>query len=60
MSILDDLKAKASELRDSQGPKVTEGLEKVRGFADEKTGGKLGEQVQNGIQRAKDALGGKS
>ena len=58
MSILDDIKAKASELRESQGPKVTEGLDKVRALAEEKTGGKLGEQIQGGIQKAKDALGG--
>jgi len=59
MSILDDLKAKANALRESQGPKVTEGIDKVRGFADDKTDGKFSEQVQNGIQKAKDVLDSK-
>lgn len=59
MSILDDIKAKASGLLEGKSDKVSEGLDKVRGLAGERTGGNFGEQIQNGIQKAKDALGGK-
>jgi hypothetical protein len=58
MSILDDLKAKASGLLEGKSDKVSEGLDKARGFAEDKAGGEFGEQIKGGIQKAKDALGG--
>jgi hypothetical protein len=56
MSILDDIKAKVSGLLEGNGDKVAEGLDKVRGLADEATGGNLGEQVEGGVQQAKDGV----
>jgi MT0933-like antitoxin protein len=58
MSILDDIKAKVTGLLEGHGDKVSEGLDKVRDLADEKTGGNLSEQIDDGVQKAKDALGG--
>jgi hypothetical protein len=51
MSILDDIKAKASGLLDGHGDKVTEGREKL---------GEIGDQIKDVAQKAKDALGGKN
>ena len=50
MSILDDIKAKASGLLDEHGDKIAEGREKA---------GELGEQLKGVAQKAKDAFGGK-
>jgi hypothetical protein len=65
LSVLDDIKAKVGGLLEGRGDNVTEDLDKVRGLADEATGGNLGEQVEgdiqqakDGVQKAKDALGG--
>lgn len=58
MGLFDDIKAKASELIDQHGDKVSEGVDKAASFADEKTGGKYSEQIQQGQQKAKDALDG--
>ena len=51
MSILDSIKAKASELLDGHGDKVAEGREKV---------GEVGDQIKDAAQKAKDAFGGKA
>ena len=56
MSILDDIKAKISGLLEGNGDKVTQGLDKVRGLADEATGANIGEQVEGGVQQAKDGV----
>jgi len=58
MSMLDGIKAKVSGLLEGNSDKITEGLDKVSGIAEEKTGGHFGEQIEGGIQKAKDALGG--
>jgi hypothetical protein len=65
LSVLDDIKAKVGGLLEGRGDNVTEDLDKVRGLADEATDGNLGEQVEgdiqqakDGVQKAKDALGG--
>ena len=58
MSILDDIKAKVAGLVEGNSDKVTDGLDKAKGLAEEKTGGHFGEQIEGGIQKAKDALGG--
>lgn len=59
MGIFDSIKDKVSGLLASHGDKVAEGLDKAGAVADEKTGGKHGDKIEGGVQRAKDALGGK-
>jgi len=58
MSFFEDIKAKVSGLVEGNSDKVSEGLDKVRGIAEDKTGGNFGEQIGGGVQKAKDALGG--
>jgi len=58
MSILDSIKDKVSGLLDGHGDKVADGLDKAGTFADDKTGGKFGEQIEGGVQKAKDAVEG--
>lgn len=59
MGIFDSIKDKVSGLLAGHGDKVAEGLDKAGELADEKTGGKFGDQIDSGVQQAKDALGGK-
>lgn len=58
MSILDSIKDKVGGLLEGHSDKVTEGLDKMQALAEEKTGGNFGEQIDGGVQKAKDALGG--
>ena len=58
MSMFDNLKDKAEDLVDSQGEKVGEGLDRAGDFVDDKTGGKYADHVDQGQDRAKDALDG--
>ena len=51
------LKEKAGDLVDQHGDKVGEGLDKAGDFVDEKTGGKYGDKIDQGVQ-AKDGLDG--
>jgi hypothetical protein len=41
---------------DSQGDKIGQGLEKAGEMVDKKTGGKYGEKIDTGVDKAKDAL----
>jgi hypothetical protein len=63
LSVFDELKGKAEELKDKAGSLAGEGAEKLRGtvdtigdFVDEKTDGKYAEQVSNLQASAKDLL----
>jgi hypothetical protein len=58
MGMFDNIKDKAQDLVDSQGDKVGEGLGKAGDFVDDETGGKYSEQIDQGADRAKDALDG--
>jgi ABC-type transporter Mla subunit MlaD len=58
MSMFDNMKDKASDLVDGHGDKVGEGLDKAGEFADEKTGGKYSDQIDSGVDQAKDRLDG--
>jgi hypothetical protein len=58
MSMFDNIKDKASDLVDDHGDKVAEGLDKAGDFADEKTGGKYSDQIDGGVDQAKDRLDG--
>ena len=56
MGMFDNMKDKAGDLVDDHGDKVGEGLDKAGDFADEKTGGKYVEQVDQGQAFAKQKL----
>lgn len=57
MGLLDDALDKAKDAVESHPDQVSEALDKASGFADEKTGGKFTEQIDGGVEKAKDALG---
>ena len=48
---------KAKEFAGEHPDQVDKGMEKAGDFADQKTGGRFGNQVQEGEQRAEDYLG---
>ena len=48
--------AKAEDLVDQHGDKVSDGIDKAADLLDEKTGGKLGDKADLGAEKAKDAL----
>ena len=58
MNMFDNIKDKAESLVDSQGDKIGEGLDKVGDLVDEKTGGKYGDKIDLGVDKAKDGLDG--
>ena len=58
MGMFDNIKDKAQDLVDGQGDKVGEGLDKAADFVDDKTGGKYSDQIDQGADKAKDALDG--
>jgi hypothetical protein len=48
---------KAKEFADEHDEQVDQGLEKAGDFADEKTGGKYGEQIDRGVDTAQERSG---
>ncbi|MDQ4489650.1 antitoxin [Sinomonas sp. ASV486] len=58
MSFLDDIKGKAEELIGGNADAVKGGIEKAGDFIDEKTGGKLADQVDGVQQAASEFVGG--
>ena len=58
MGVLDSIRNKVSELLDGHGDKLADGLDKAGTFADEETGGTFGDQIEGGVQKAKDAVEG--
>jgi hypothetical protein len=58
MGIFDKFKSKATDLVDSQGDKIADGLDKAGDLVDEKTGGKYGDKIDQGVDIAKDRLDG--
>ena len=54
----EDLKDKAGDVVDQHGDKVRGGLVKAGDFVDEKTGGKYGDTIDQGVDVAKDRLDG--
>ncbi|GAA3104229.1 hypothetical protein JOF29_003592 [Kribbella aluminosa] len=50
------LKDKAADLIDGHEDKVGEGLDKAGEFVDEKTGGKYGDQIDKGVDVAKNQV----
>jgi hypothetical protein len=58
MSFMDKGKDALEKGVDSQGEKVGEGVDKAAEVADDKTGGKHGDQLDQGSDKAKEALDG--
>lgn len=58
MGFLDDAKDKLTSAVDSQGEKIADGLDKAADLIDDKTGGKFGDKIDLGAEKAKDALDG--
>ncbi len=48
---------KAKEFADQHDEQVDQGMEKAGDFADEKTGGKYGEQIDRGVDAAQEHTG---
>ena len=57
MGFLDDAVDKAKDLAGDHPDQVSDGLEKAEGLINEKTGGKFEDQLDGGVDKAKDALG---
>lgn len=58
MGFLDKAKDAAEKAVDSQGDKIAAGLDKAADLADQKTGGKYTTQIDQSVEKAKDALDG--
>lgn len=58
MGFLDDVKGKLTGAVDSQGDKISDGLDKAADVIDDKTGGKYGDKIDLGVEKTKDALDG--
>jgi len=56
MGFLDEAKDKAGDLIGENHDKIDEGVDKVADIADEKTGGKFGDQIDQGADMAKEQL----
>ena len=57
MGFLDDAIDKAKDLAEDHPDQVSDGLEKAQGLINEKTDGKFEDQLDGGVDKAKDALG---
>ncbi|MEU7371204.1 antitoxin [Streptomyces hygroscopicus] len=51
---LKNLKEKAEEIAESHGDKISDGLERVGDFIDDKTDGKYGDKIDTGVDKAQD------
>lgn len=54
----DDLKNKAMDLAKGHPDQVGQGIDKAGEFADEKTGGQHSDQIKQGEDKLKQAIGG--
>jgi hypothetical protein len=54
----DDLKNKAQDFAGKHSQQTEEGIDKAKEFADDKTGDKYSDQMDQAAQKAKQALGG--
>jgi hypothetical protein len=52
----DELKDKAKDVLGQHGDQADQGIDKAGDFADERTGGKYTEQIDQGGQKAKEGL----
>ncbi|GHJ25604.1 MULTISPECIES: antitoxin [Streptomyces] len=51
---LKNLKEKAEEIAESHGDKISDGLERVGDFIDDKTDGKYSDKIDTGVDKAQD------
>ncbi|MFF0506084.1 antitoxin [Streptomyces griseus] len=51
---LKDLKEKAEDLAETHGDKISDGLEKVGGFIDDKTDGKHSDKIDTAVDKAQE------
>lgn len=56
MSFLDKAKAKLTDAVDQHGDKIAEGIDRAGKFANEKTGGKHADKIDQATGKARDAL----
>jgi hypothetical protein len=56
MSFLDKAKEKLSKVVDDHGDKIAQGIDKAGAFANEKTGGKHADKIEQATGKARDAL----
>ena len=56
MSFLDKARAKLTEAVDQHGDKIAEGIDRAGRFANERTGGKHADKIDQATGRARDAL----
>jgi hypothetical protein len=56
MSFLDKAKEKLSKAVDDHGDKIARGIDKAGAFANEKTGGKHADKIDQATGKARDAL----
>ena len=56
MSFLDKAKAKLTQAVDQHGDKIADGIDKAGKLADEKTGGKHTDKIDQATGKARDAL----
>ncbi|SFQ63023.1 antitoxin [Amycolatopsis rubida] len=58
MSFFDQAKDKIQEFAGNNQDKVGDGIDKAAEFADDKTGGKHGDQIRQGADKLKENFGG--
>ena len=56
MSFLDKAKAKLTDAVDQHGDQIADGIDKAGAMADEKTGGKHADKIDQATCKARDAL----
>ncbi|MFE7312153.1 antitoxin [Streptomyces sp. NPDC057555] len=54
---LKNLKEKAEEIAEAHGDKISDGLEKVGGFIDDKTDHKHSDKIDTAVDKAQDLVG---
>ena len=58
MSMFDNIKDKVQGLVDEHGDKAGQGLDKAGDLVDQRTGGQHSHQIDQGVEKAKNALDG--
>ncbi|MYV45172.1 antitoxin [Streptomyces sp. SID2888] len=54
---LKDLKDKVEDVAEAHGGKISDGLEKVGHFIDDKTGGRHSDKIDTAVDKAQDYIG---
>ena len=58
MSMFDNIKDKVQGLVDEHGDKAGQGLDRAGDLVDQRTGGQHSDQIDQGVEKAKNALDG--